>query len=76
MANLRRYQFLYAVLDEDMDYMCIGIDDTTINHDGNPNYVPITSDMNGLYFAKYYNHADGKWYYDVEHTKEVVELNQ
>lgn len=68
--ELRRYQYLYAVIDPSMEDMCVDIQDTTINHSGNPNYIPITKVAD--YLFKYYNRADGKWYYDAEHTQEWI----
>ena len=49
--------------------MCVGVEDTTLNCDDDPNYIPI-SPYNEEYLCKYYDRATGKWYLEAEHVNE------
>ena len=66
----QNYQYLYAVIDPSLGDMCVGVQDTT-QETSDPNFIPIPYD-NGEYLFKYYNRADGKWYYDAEFTNEWI----
>ena len=61
------YAYKYARIDE--TGYCYEVIDTTRNYDGRDGYVAIPTDS-GEYLEKYYNVADGKWYYDAEFTSE------
>lgn len=69
MAELRRYQYVYAVIDPDFDDMCIRVEDTTLNCDDEPNYIRLDA-YNEDYLFKYYDRATGKWYLEAEHINE------
>lgn len=56
--------YIYAQIDL-TDNMCIGVETTTINYEGNPAYVPIPS-LNEEYLFKYY--INGAWYEDADGT--------
>lgn len=62
-----QYAYHYAQIDE--TGYCYGVIDTTRNYDGVEGYVAIPTDSDE-YLEKYYNVADGKWYYDAEFTNE------
>lgn len=66
----QQYQYIYAVIDPELGDMCIGVQDTTVESD-DPDHILIPYD-NGEYLMKYYNRADGKWYYDAEFTNEWI----
>ena len=66
MPETRRYQYIYAILDE--DDMCVEVRDTTIYCE-DPNYIPIPA-FNEEYIMRYYNRDNGKWYEDAEFTIE------
>ena len=67
--TMRRYQYHYAVIDPSLNDMCMHVQDTTVNCDSNPNYIPIeVYDEN--YLFKYYDRATGKWYIEAEHINE------
>ena len=65
----RRYQYCYAEIDPSLNDMCVGVEDTTLNCDDDPNYIPI-SPYNEEYLCKYYDRATGKWYLEAEHVNE------
>ena len=67
--EIRRYQYAYAVIDPSLNDMCVRVEDTTYNHSGNPNYIPINP-YNEEYLFKYYDRATGKWYLEAEHINE------
>ena len=57
-------QYIYAQIDL-TDNMCVGVLTTTINREGNPEYVEIDS-LNEDYLGMYY--IDGAWYEDAAGT--------
>lgn len=69
MGNLRRFQYIYAIIDPSHDDMCIGVEDTTNDCSENPNYIAIP-EYNENYICKYYDRATGKWYLEAEHITE------
>ena len=69
------YAYYYAIIDLETG-MCIEVADDTdyFDPEEHPDYIRIPSpDM--VYLMKYYNRADGKWYYDEEFQNEATELN-
>lgn len=62
-----QYAYKYAKYDE--TGYCYEIIDTTRNYDGVEGYVAIET-YSDDYLEKYYNVADGKWYYDAAFTNE------
>jgi hypothetical protein len=60
-ANL---QYIYAEIDLETG-MCIGVMTTTIDREGNPEYVEIPT-LTEDYLFKFY--IDGAWYEDAEGT--------
>ncbi|MGN5456821.1 MAG: hypothetical protein ACI4XN_12570 [Candidatus Kurthia intestinigallinarum] len=71
MSNLRRFQFIYALIDPSCDDMCIGVVDTTNDYSANPNYIPI-DEYNEEYVCKYYDRETGKWYLEASHITEWI----
>lgn len=67
MAEARRYAYHYALIDE--TGLCYEVCDTTRNYDGVEGYIAIPT-ANDEYLLKYYNVANGKWYYDAAFTNE------
>lgn len=63
------YAYKYAIIDLET-YMCIEVCDTTDYHDpaDYPEYITIEEYDEG-YLLKYYNPADGNFYYDAEYTE-------
>lgn len=55
-------QYIYAQIDL-RDNQCIGIETTTIDRSGDPEYVVIDS-LNEAYLGKYY--INGEWFEDAE----------
>lgn len=66
----QQYQYIYAVIDPTIGDMCVEIQDTTLESTDS-NYILIPEE-NYDYLFKYYNRADGKWYYDAEFTNEWI----
>lgn len=66
----QQYAYKYAVIDPSCGDQCIGYDDTTLEST-DPNYILIDEWLDG-YLFKYYNRANGKWYYDAEFTQEWI----
>lgn len=66
--NTRRYQYAYAVIDPNLNDMCIQVESTTYDHSDNPNYIPIQ--YNEEYLCKYYDRETGKWYLESTHETE------
>ena len=64
MNENMRLAYKYAQIDL-ADNMCVGVFTTTINYDGNPEYVAIDS-LNEDYLGRYY--INGAWYEDAEGT--------
>lgn len=62
------YAYHYAVIDD--SGMCIGYDDTTA--ESNDEYHILIDEWLDGYLFKYYNRADGKWYYDAAFTNEWI----
>lgn len=71
MADMR-ITYNYAIIDE--TGWCYEVCSTSSNCDGMDGYVPIPV-YSYDYMEKYYNLADGKWYYDAGFSNEAVELN-
>lgn len=71
MTTMRRYQYVYAVIDPDLDDMCVQVQDTTINCSGDPNYIPLDT-YNEEYLFKYYDRATRKWFLEATHETEWV----
>lgn len=67
MAEARRYAYNYAKIDE--TGYCYEIYSTSRCYDGEEGYIRIPELLDD-YLEKYYNVADGKWYYDAEFTIE------
>lgn len=65
----QQYANHYAQIDE--TGYCYGVTDTTYDYSDEEGYVAIPS-YNDDYLEKYYNVADGKWYYDAEFTNEWI----
>lgn len=65
----QQYAYKYAKIDE--SGWCYEVIDTTVNHEGDEGYIAIPTDSDD-YLEKYYNVADGKWYYDAEFTNEWI----
>lgn len=57
-------QYIYAQIDLATG-MCVGVETTTINREGNPEFVVIDS-LNEDYLGRYY--INGAWYEDEEGT--------
>lgn len=64
------YYYNYAEIDPDTN-MCIGIQTTSLNCDGEANLVRIATYIDD-YVEKYYDWNTGKWYYDAEMTDEWI----
>ena len=64
-----QYAYHYALIDE--TGWCYEVRDTTLNCDGMEGYIPIPS-YDDSYMDKYYNVANGKWYYDAGFTNEWI----
>lgn len=67
-----RLAYNYARIDE--TGFCYEIYTTSRNCDGMDGYIPIPAFLDD-YMFKYYNVADGKWYYDEGFQNEATELN-
>lgn len=65
----QNYAYNYAMIDE--DGWCYEICSTTRNCDDLEGYIRI-DEYSDDYLEKYYNVADGKWYYDAEFTQEWI----
>lgn len=60
------YSYNYAIIDPD-SYLCVEV--CSITHAYNdPTYIEIPT-YNTNYIFKYYNPANGCWYYDSEYTQ-------
>ena len=68
MITMRRYQYIYAVIDPDQGDMCVQVQDTTVDCSSDPDYIPLDT-YNEEYLFKYYDRATGLWYYDIDHTE-------
>ena len=65
----QQYAYNYALIDE--TGYCYEVRSTSRNCDGEEGYIAIPTDSYD-YLEKYYNVADGKWYYDSEFTTEWI----
>lgn len=63
------YAYNYALIDE--TGWCYEVRSSSRCYDGEEGYISIPS-YDDSYMDKYYNVADGKWYYDAEFTNEWV----
>lgn len=64
-----RITFYYAMIDE--TGWCYEVRGTSRNCDGREGYISISS-YNLDYIEKYYNVADGKWYWEETFTTEWI----
>lgn len=64
-----QYAYNYALVDE--NGWCYEVSSTTKSHEGEEGWIAIP-DYDDSYMFKYYNRADGKWYYDAEFTNEWI----
>lgn len=64
-----QYAYDYAIIDE--TGFCYEVRSTTVDHSDDANYIEIP-EYSYDYIEKYYNVADGKWYYDAEFTNEWI----
>lgn len=73
MAESRRYQYVYAIIDPNYGNMCVEVRDTTREYpiDEYPTFIPIPT-YNENYIMKYYNTNTQKWYTDFEFTNEWI----
>ena len=67
-----RLPYNYALIDETGFWY--EVRSTSLNCDDEYGFVRIP-EYDDVYMEKYYNVADGKWYYDAEFQNEVTELN-
>lgn len=67
--SVRRFQFVYAIIDPASDDMCVRVVDTTNDYSANPNCIPIDT-YNEEYICKYYDRTTGKWFLEKEHINE------
>ena len=65
------YAYYYARILENGE--CIEVIDCTTYIDA-PDHIAIP-EPSRAYLLKYYNRADGKWYYDADFQNEATELN-
>ena len=63
------YLYYYARIDE--DNMCVEVIDTSVDHSGYPEYIPIP-EFNEEYIMKYYNAENGKWYLEPAFATEWI----
>lgn len=63
----QHYAYHYAKIDE--TGWCYEVIDTTRNYDGVEGYIAVPTSSDD-YLLKYYNVANGKWYYDAAFTNE------
>ena len=68
------YYYNYAIVDR-ATMMCLEVRTSTLDQSGASDeyeiYVSIP-EYNEDYILKYYNEADGKFYYDSEYTQEFI----
>ena len=67
----RRYQYAYVVINPSLGDMCVSVQDTTIDHSGDPDYILLDT-YNENYLFKYYDRETGRWYIDEGHTQEFI----
>lgn len=63
-----RLGYTYAIIDENNRCYACRTYNVEIPLD---NYIPVPS-LNDDYYGKYYNRADGKWYYEPEFVTEFI----
>ena len=63
----QQYAYHYAKIDA--NGWCYEVIDTTVNYDGEAGYIAVPTSSDD-YLLKYYNVANGKWYYDAAFTNE------
>lgn len=66
---ITEYAYYYAIIDLNTG-LCIGVQDTT-DEANRPDYISIDV-YNEEYCLKYYNQADGRWYWDASFTNEWI----
>lgn len=64
------YAYNYAEIDLTTG-MCIGVSTTSSPNPVSEEFIPIPV-FDEEYILKYYNFDDGKFYYDVEYTREYI----
>ena len=65
-------QYAYNYAEIEADGLCTGVFSDSHGYDVLPDGLVKIPEYNEDYIDKYYNRADGKWYYDAAFTNEWI----